>query len=166
MKTTSMDIDGIRIKKKTFGYDTAGVEALRKLASDAINDATKEINQLKEQLAKLMKELKAHEEREAVLRRTITTAHQMSEGLKGNAAKEAEIIIAEARVRANEILMQANKRAADIQNEIFLYKRQRIDLEKSLRSILDYHSHILDSSVDDARKADEDLETLQFFTKK
>ncbi len=165
MKTTSLDIDGIRFKKKAFGYDTAEVEALRKLASDAVADSAREINQLKEMLAKSMKDLMAHEEREEVLRKTITTAHEMSEGLKGNATKEAEIIIAEARVRANEILMQANKRAADIQNEIFLYKRQRIDLEKSLRSILDYHSHILESSVDEAQKADEDLETLKFFTK-
>jgi cell division initiation protein len=165
MKTTSLDIDGIKIKKKVFGYDTAEVEILRKLASDALSDSAREINQLKEMLAKSMKDLLAHEEREGVLRKTITTAHEMSEGLKGHAAKEAEIIIAEARVRANEILMQANKRASDIQNEIFLYKRQRIDLEKSLRSILDYHSHILESSVDEAKKADEDLETLKFFTK-
>ncbi len=165
MRTTSIDIDGFKIKKKTFGYDTAEVEALRQLASSALADAAGEINKLKDLLAKAMKDLMAHEEREGVLRKTITTAHEMAEGLKGNAAKEAEIIIAEARVRANEILMQANKRASDIQNEIFLYKRQRIDLEKSLRSILDYHSNILDSSVDDARKADEDLETLKFFTK-
>jgi cell division initiation protein len=165
MKTTSLDIDSIKLKKKAFGYDTSEVEALRKLASNAINDSAREINRLKEMLAKSMKDLLSHEEREDVLRKTITTAHEMSEGLKENASKEAEIIIAEARVRANEILMQANKRAADIQNEIFLYKRQRIDLEKSLRSILDYHSHILESSVDEARKADEDLETLKFFTK-
>lgn len=165
MKITSLDIDEIKIKKKVFGYDTAGVEALRKLASDALSTSASEINQLKDQLAKSMKDLLVHEEREAVLRKTITTAHEMSENLRLNATKEAEIILAEGRVRANEILMQANKRAADIQSEIFLYKRQRIDLEKSLRSILDYHSHILESSVDDARKADEGLETLKFFTK-
>ena len=103
MKTTSLDIDEIKIKKKAFGYDTAEVEALRKLASDALSDSAGEINRLKEMLAKSMKDLLAHEEREGVLRKTITTAHEMSEGLKGNAAKEAEIIIAEARVRANEI---------------------------------------------------------------
>lgn len=165
MKTTSLDIDEIKIRKKTFGYDTTEVEALRKLASNALSDSAREINQLKEELARSIKELSAHEEREGVLRKTITTAHEMSESLKGHATKEAEIIIAEARVKANETMMQANKRAADIQNEIFLYKRQRIDLEKSLRSILDYHSHILESSVDEAKKADEDLETLKFFTK-
>ncbi len=165
MRTTSIDIDGIKFKKKAFGYDTSEVNALKKLASDALADSAREINQLKEMLAKSMKDLLAHEEREEVLRKTITTAHEMSEGLKGNAAKEAEIIIAEARVRANEILMQANKRASDIQNEIFLYKRQRIDLEKALRSILDYHSHMLEAGVEEARKADEDLETLKFFSK-
>jgi cell division initiation protein len=165
MKTTSMDIDAIKLKKKAFGYDTAEVDALKRLASDGLEDAARELNQLKEMLAKSMKDLLAHEEREDTLKKTITTAYQMSEGMKGNASKEAEIIIAEARVRANEILMQANKRASEIQNEIFLYKRQRIDLEKSLKSILDYHSHLLEVGEEEARQADEDLETLKFFTK-
>ncbi len=165
MKTTSMDINAITIKKKAFGYDTSEVETLRLLASDALADAAREINKLKELLRKSMKDIKGHEEREAVLNKTITTAHELAEGLKDNASKEAEIIIAESRVRANEILMQANKRAADIQNEIFLYKRQRIDLEKSLKSVLEYHAHLLETGVEAAKKADEDLETLKFFTK-
>ena len=165
MKTTSMDIDAIKLKKKAFGYDTSQVDALKTLASNGLADAARELNQLKEMLAKSMKDLLAHEEREEILKKTITTAYEMAEGLKGNASKEAEIIIAEARVRANEILMQANRRAADIQNEIFLYKRQRIDLERSLKNILDYHSHLLEVGEEEAKKADEDLETLKFFTK-
>ena len=53
MKTTSLDIDEIKIKKKAFGYDTAEVEALKKLASNAISDSAREINQLKEMLARV-----------------------------------------------------------------------------------------------------------------
>jgi len=90
----------------------------------------------------------------------------MAEDLKVTAEKEAGFILREARLKAEDMLRQASRRAVEIQEEIQQFKKQRIEIESSIRALLDYHTKILELGEEEARKADEELDKLKFFTKK
>lgn len=165
MKITPLEIREYRLGKKLFGYDVHEVEALKELTALALEEAKKKITGLEDELKGMASRLVEHEQREAMLKDTITTAQKMVDDLKNNARKEAEIIIAEARQQAEDISKQAKKRVQEIQEEIFQLKKQRIEIETSIKAVLDYHTSIILLEEKESRKADEEAEKLKFFPK-
>ncbi|MEK7678662.1 MAG: DivIVA domain-containing protein [Deltaproteobacteria bacterium] len=165
MKLMPMEIKSHALKKAFFGYDMREVEALKDLASEALEDALKQISALEDRYNDTVKKLSEHLENERLLKEAITTAQRMVEELKGNARKEAELLITEARLQAEEIVRQAHHRAKEIQGDIFRLKKQRIEMETTLKALLDYHSQRLVLEEDHSRKADEDAGKLAFLPK-
>ncbi|MBI5826862.1 MAG: DivIVA domain-containing protein [Deltaproteobacteria bacterium] len=143
MRVTALEISSHRFNKALRGYDKKEVDALKDLAAEALADAAREISELEGKLKESARQLAEHVERENMLKGTITTAHKMVEDLKNNAVKEAELIVAEARVRADEIIRDAHKRATALQDDIYRLKRQRIELETAMKAIIEYHSSTL-----------------------
>lgn len=165
MKVTSLDIRSHQLKTSFRGYDIREVEALRDLAANAVEEATRENSILQEKLKDATERLAEHIANENMLRDTITTAQRMVEDLKVNARKEAELLIAEARMQAEEIVRQSQDRATLLQEEIYRLKRQRIELETSIKAIIEYHSSTLIMEEGESKKADEESEKLKFFSK-
>lgn len=165
MKITSMDIRSQTFKKAMRGYDKRDVESMRELAADAIEDYARENTRLEEKLKEATIRLQEHVENETVLKNTITSAQRMVDDLKANARKEAELIVAEARQQADNIVKQAHDRSTELQDEIYRLKKQRIELETSLKALLSYHSSTLMMEEDDSKKSDLDATKLKFFKK-
>jgi cell division initiation protein len=165
MKITPLEIRQHLLNKRLIGYDTHEVDALKELLADSLEGAAGKITALEEQVKDMGTRLVEHEQREAMLKDTITTAKKMVDDLKNNARKEAEIIIAEARQKADEIAKQANKRAQGVQEEIYKLRKQRIEIETSIKAILDYHASVLNLEEKESRKADEEADKLKFLTK-
>ncbi len=165
MKITPIELREHIISKRLFGYDTHEVDALKELVAESLEEAAKKISSLDEQVKDMSSRLAEHEQREAMLKDTITTAKKMVDDLKNNARKEAEIIIAEARQKSDELARQANNRAQGIQEEIYKLKKQRIEIETSIKAVLDYHSKVLYMELKDAAGADREAEKLKFLTK-
>ncbi|MBI5902078.1 MAG: DivIVA domain-containing protein [Deltaproteobacteria bacterium] len=143
MRVTALEISSHQFNKAMRGYDKKEVDALKDLAAEALADAAREIAELEGKLKDSALQLAEHIERENMLKGTITTAHKMVEDLKNNAKKEAELIVAEARVRADEIIRDAHNRATALQEDIYRLKRQRVELETAMKAIIDYHSSTL-----------------------
>jgi cell division initiation protein len=165
MKITPLEIKEHKIRKKLFGYDIQEVEVLKEITAVALEQGNKKISDLEEKLKDTASRLSEHEQREKMLKDTITTAQKMVDDLKNNAKKEAEIIIAEARQQGDEIARQAKNRVQTIREEILQLKKQRIELETSIKAILDYHSSVLLMEEKESRRADEETEKLKFLTK-
>lgn len=165
MRATSLEIKEQKLRKKLFGYDPTEVEVLRELACGSLEDAARRIVELKSDVERLDARLQEHEKIERTLKDTITTAHKMYEDLKGTALKESELIVAEAKLQAGDIHSQAATRASEIRTEIIELKKQRQQLESSIKAVLDYHSNILELGTEESKKADEELEKLQFLNK-
>lgn len=165
MKITPIDIRSHHLKKSFRGYDVRDVETLKELAANALEDASRDINILEEKLRDSSDRLSYHIANESMLRDTITTAQRMVEELKNSARKEAEILITEAKLQAEEIVRQAQTRSVQLQEEIFRLRKQRIELETSIRALIDYHSTTLLMEEDESKKADGDSEKLKFLPK-
>ncbi|MFQ5736958.1 MAG: DivIVA domain-containing protein [Thermodesulfobacteriota bacterium] len=165
MKVTSLEIRSHQLKKSLRGYDVGEVEALKELAADGLEDASREINSLEERLRDANERLAEHIANENMLRDTITTAQRMVEDMKLGARKEAELIIAEARLQAEEIVRQAHTRSKELQEDIFRFKKQRAEIETQIKAILNYHSTTLLLEEAESERADEEAEKLKFFPK-
>jgi len=165
MKVTPLEIRSHGLRKSFKGYDVKGVEELREMAADALEEAAREIMALQEKLRESSERNLKYAANEEILRETITTAQRMVDDLKTNARKEAELVIAEARLQAEEILRQAQSRASQAQEDIYRLRKQRKELEASIKAVLDYHSSVFLTEEEEARRADEETDKLKYLAK-
>ena len=75
--------------------------------------------------------------------------------MKQNAQKSAELIIADAEVKAEKIVNRAHNRLARLHEDISELKRQRMQIEVQIRSIIESHSKLLEIGKEEMAAMDE-----------
>ncbi|MDY0269590.1 DivIVA domain-containing protein [Trichloromonas sp.] len=147
MSITPIDIQQHRFKTRPFGYEKAGVDHFLELISEEIERLTRVSQGLKEELARARVTMEEMRGREATLKQTLMTAQQMSDDMKNNARREGEILIADAQLRAERIVRDAEDRRIQLVSEIQEIKRQKIAFETGLRTLVESHLRLLDLDV-------------------
>lgn len=161
-----MDIREHKLKKALRGYDMEEVDSLKHMAADALAELTGENAKLSDEIHELKKKLTVRIKREEAVKKAISTAQKMAEGLKVSAEKEAELIVGKAELDAEALAGQSVRRVDELRSEIMGLKKQRMELEKSIRASIDYHTGLLDLTSEESRKSDEELEKLKFLRRK
>ena len=144
MRITPIEIQQHQFKTRMFGYDTAEVDHFLEMLADELERLHVQNNELKESLARTRTSLEQMRDREKAIQQTLMTAQQVTEDVKKNARKEAEIVIAEAHLEGERVVRDANERRLQLLNEIQEIKRQKISFEGGLRSMLDNHLKLMD----------------------
>ena len=90
----------------------------------------------------------------------MVTAQRISEDLKAAAKKEAEIILADAEHQAEKIVQGAHQKLVQVVEDINELKRQRIQFESQVRSVMDAHHKLLET-FQRPRFADRDCERVE-----
>jgi len=145
MKFSPMDLQLQRFGTKFKGYNPDEVKRFLESVSEDFQLIIKENNMLKEKLIKKERDLVNLRDNEKMLQDTLVAAQQASEGLKNTAKKEREVIIAEAEVKADMILNDANLRLAQLLDQIRDLKREKVQFETSLKRIIESHLKLLDA---------------------
>ncbi len=148
MRITPIEIQQQRFKSRLFGYDTTAVDQFLEMLADELEHLYHQNNELKESLARSRTSLEQMREREKLLQQTLVTAQKMTEELKEQARRDAEIVIAEAHIEGERILRDANERRIQLVGEIQEIKRIRHSFRNSLRAMIDNHQQILDMDID------------------
>ncbi|HEY0880721.1 MAG TPA: DivIVA domain-containing protein, partial [Archangium sp.] len=99
MKMTPLDIRQKRFEGALRGYSKKEVEAFLELTAGEFEEVVRENISLKEELKRVQARLEQHLEREKALQETMVTAQRISEDVKSQAKKEAEVIVADAEVQ-------------------------------------------------------------------
>ena len=81
--------------------------------------------------------------------------------MKQNARKSAELVVAEAEVTAEKILNRAQNRLAQLHEDITELKRQRMQIEVQIRSVIESHAKLLEIGKEDARIREEEDDKLK-----
>jgi cell division initiation protein len=92
-------------------------------------------------------------------------SQKVLEQMKQNAQKSAELVIADSEVQAEKVLSRANNRLVHIQGDIAELKRQRMQIEVQIRSIIESHTKLLEISEDEAKTIDVEYAKLELFKK-
>ena len=144
MKLTPIDIQQQTFARAWRGIDQREVGAFLELVSGQFEDVLKENRSQKEDLRLQERELSSFREREQALKETMVTAQRVTNDLREQAKKEAEIIISEAELKAEKIMHNAHSRMVKILEEINELKRQRTQFIEALRGIIQTHHKLLD----------------------
>ncbi len=145
MKITPLDIRQRRFESALRGFQKREVEAYLELLAGEFEEVVKENISLREELKRTQLQLETHLGRERTLQETMVTAQRISEDLKQAAKKEAEIMLADAEHQADKIVDSAQGRLVSIVNDINELKRQRIQFEAQLQSVVDAHHKLLEA---------------------
>jgi cell division initiation protein len=145
MKLTPLDVRQKRFEVALRGFSRREVEGFLELVAGVLEEVVRENISLKEELKRLQARVDHHAERERTLQETMVTAQRIAEDLKGQAKKEAEIVIADAEHQAEKIVDGANQKLVQIISDINELKRQRVQFEAQVRSVVDAHAKLLEA---------------------
>ncbi len=144
MRITPIEIQQQQFKTRMFGYDTAAVDQFLELLADELERLLSHNNELKEKLARANSSLEQLRERETALQQTLLAAQLVTEELKENARKEAEIMMAEAHIEGERIIRSAEDKRLMLLDELQDLRRQKISFENGLRSLVGSHLKLLE----------------------
>ena len=111
---------------------------------------------LQEEVRRLELEIQGYRKREETFKRALLNSQKVLDQMKDNARKSAELIIAESEVKAEKILNKAHNRLAQLHEDISELKRQRMQLEVQISSIIEAHSKLLEISKESNKEMDEE----------
>ncbi len=166
MKITPLDIRQKRFASAFRGFDRREVEAFLDLVAGEFEELVKENISLKDELKRTNARLEQHVERERTLQETMVTAQRISEDLKAAAKKEAEIIIADAEQQAEKIVQSAHLKLVQVVEDINELKRQRVQFESQVRSVIEAHQKLLETFATSDLERERVEDNVAFFTHK
>lgn len=147
MKISPLDIQQQQFKVKTFrGLDPEDVDAFLQTVAGEMEGLIRENSQMKEQQSRQSREMLDLAEKERELRETLLSAQRVIEEMKGNARKEAELIVSEAEIKGERIVADAERRLGELQSHIEETRRQKIQFEISFKALLESFSRQLASN--------------------
>jgi len=178
MNVSPLDLRQQRFRRSFRGFDRVEVTAFLTAVADDYEQALRETDRLRQDLARMEAVLNEHREAERNLRNTLLTAQKLADDIKANAEEEARRILRDAEARSDLLLEKTQARLEDVQREIDGLKLKRRDVETSieatiqtLRNTLDYvreqeardrddkillhrprHAELVDADLHDARK--------------
>jgi cell division initiation protein len=143
-RMTAMEIEGQEFPRKLKGYDPEEVRLYLHSVAAEIERLNLENGTLREEIGRLKEQVAEHRDRERSLRETLVTAQEMASGLKEKSQAESELMIKEARLKAERLIERAQDQLTRIEAEISRAKLERDLFENRLRSTIEEHEALLD----------------------
>ena len=158
MKITLQDIQQQEFRVRFRGFDVREVDSFLERIADAFKTLIAENANQQEAFQRLEREIQEYRDREKTFKEAMINAQKGLDDMRINAKKEAELIVAEAEMKAEKILSTAHDRLTQLHADISELKRQRMQLEVELGTIIEAHRKLLDMSTEamEAKETSED----------
>jgi cell division initiation protein len=156
MKMTPLDIQQQQFKTRFRGFDVREVDTFLEQTAGAFEILQREHEDSHEEIRRLELEIQGYKKREETFKRALLNSQKVLDQMKENARKSAELIIAEAEVKAEKILNKAHNRLAQLHEDIAELKRQRTQIEVQISSVIEAHSKLLEISKEGMKEMDEE----------
>jgi cell division initiation protein len=137
MSLTPVEIRHVTLARRPVGYDRKATDELLTEVAESFEHVWRERADLRDEMEELESELSRQKELEQVLRNTLVSAERMADELRAQARREGDVIIAEARATARDIITGAESERERIRTEI----RRLQEVETGLRA--DYRAFLL-----------------------
>jgi cell division initiation protein len=147
MNVSPLDLRQQRFGTALRGFDKVEVTSFLMAVAEDYEQALRETDRLRQDLARLEGIVSQHREHEKSLQNTLVTAQKIADDTRANAEKvaeearnaaeeEARRIVRDAQNRAELLLEKTQARLEDVQREIDGLKLKRREVETSLESIM------------------------------
>ena len=147
MNVSPLDLRQQRFSNALRGFDKVEVTSFLMAVADDYEQALRETERLRQEVARLEGIVGGHREQEKSLQSTLLTAQKLAddirqsadksgEEIRRNAEEEARRMIREAQGRSDLLLEKTQTRVEDIHREIDGLKLKRREVETSIESIM------------------------------
>ncbi len=144
MNITPLDIQQQQFKGKMLGgLDPNDVDAFLQMVAAEMESLIRENSELKDEVRKFSLQLEELSQREVTLRETMLAAQKVTEEMKANAQKEAHLTVSEAELKGERIVAEAENRLLQLNNQIYEARRQKLQFETNLKSMVEAHLKML-----------------------
>ena len=143
MNLTPLDIQRQTFSRTLKGYNTDEIRAYLQLVAEEIERLLKDVDRLSRENGMLREDLDEHNARERILKDTLLSAQKVSEDVKANAQKEAELIVKDAELLSERLTSQAMTRVADLERTIQDLKIERKVARNKLQQTIDTIQQLL-----------------------
>ena len=154
MKLTPLDLRKQEFRKVMRGFDPVEVETFLGMVASALEELTKANRDLKDKVIELETHLQDYKAIEKTLQQTLAAAQETSVKSVENARKEAQITVAEAELKANQIVDKARTDLILMKEELSILKSKKIAIVSRLRTLLTSELQLIQ-----ALEVDEELQT-------
>jgi cell division initiation protein len=166
LRLTPLDIQQKQFKTRFRGFDIREVDAFLDEMADAFEAIQLEKESLQDEVRRMEMEVQGYRKREETFKRAMLNSQTVLEQMKANAQKQAEVTVAEAEVHAEKILNRAHNRLAQLHDDINELKRQRIQIEVQIGSVIESHRKLLKASQDGMQAMDAEDSKVALLTAK
>ncbi len=153
-RLTAMDVENQEFRTRMRGYDPEEVRMFLKSVGEEIGRLNLANGELKEELGRLRHEVDEFRTRERTLQDTLVTAQRVSDDLRQKTTAESELMIREARLKAEKLLETAQESLAEIESEISRARLEREMFENRVRSVVEEHLTMIDLRRDERSRGD------------
>jgi len=161
-RLTAMDIEKQEFARKMRGLDPDEVQMFLRAVAEEIERLNLENATLREENGSLTQRIDDYEDRERTLQETLVTAQRMSTDLRDRSKQEADLLVREARVKAERLLEQAQDQLQSLENEIGRVRLEKEAFENRLRAAIEEHLSLLDLR----RQEKTDIDNLRFLRRR
>ena len=145
MRLTLDDLTTRVFSKKLFGgYDSKEVSAFLEKIYAEWNQLLKEQTELKNKIKQQERQLMDYQEREGLLRETITTAQKTATRMQEEAAKSAKQTMEDARHKADLIVQDARDSLKTVYQDLSNLRKVHIQMKNTLKAVLQSHQDLLE----------------------
>jgi cell division initiation protein len=144
MRVTPLDI----IQKQFAPARRGGVEAdeVREFLDqirESMETLLKENQGLRDEVSRKDAEIADLRDKESDIKTTLMLARQVKDDMERGARREADVIVGEARLEAERILMAASEERRELQADLVRLRSSRAKLLADLRGVLDSYTRVV-----------------------
>ena len=161
MKITPLDIQHKVLDTQWRGYHKIQVDQFLEEIAESVEELTKENLVLKEKISAKDEELAQLKRGESTLTSALISTQSFVDQLKRGAQRDAELVVKEAELKAEEILSQSRTELVEIRRTISGLRQQRALVLDRLRSTLSSFHRLVEVEEQPDATFDSSLEELQ-----
>ncbi len=153
----NVKITAVEIQKRDFpiarkGYPPEAVRGFLNSVAEDFQSLVRENSELETRLRRLEEENLEHRDRERILKETLLSAQRISEEMKTNARREAEVVLRQAEMAGQQLTTEALQQSAKVERAIRDLKLQRANFRLKLKSMLEMFQTVLDFDEEEDEK--------------
>ena len=136
MNVSPLDLSQQRFRSSFRGFDKVEVASFLAAVAYDYEQALRETDRLRQDLARMEAALNEHRELEKNLKATLITAQRLADDIRGQADQDAKRIVREAEGRSDLLLEKTQARLEDIQRGIDGLRLKRQDVETTIEATI------------------------------
>lgn len=162
MQMTPLEIQQQQFRTRFRGFDVREVDGFLEQVATAFGALQYENDSLQEEIRRLEQQNGRYQKREETFKQAMLNSQKVIEQMKENARKSADLVIAEAEVKAEKILNRAHNRLAQLHEDIAELRRQRVQIEVQIESIIEAHAKLIEIGKEGRSAIDEQEAKVRF----